>query len=222
MVFLWIAGYGIVYALASRVPRQDCPWLLPFAMLGYACALFFWAFRTGSARRLRLRIPRQIRWSRFLPLLMLPAYNLLTVKDFPPGPSELLLMLAVCAVEELFFRGFLLCFLQKYGALTGIFLSSAVFALLHFANLASGAALSYLTAQVLCAFAAGLCYSAAAVQTDSLLPGFAAHFLTNITAGTAISQPTPLFWVCITLYGVYGLVLCNALIGFNTAKGEYG
>lgn len=212
MVFLWLAGYGIVYALASRVPRQDDPWLLPCAMLGYACALFVWVYRTGEARRLRLRIPRQIRWIRFLPLLMLPAYNLLTVKDFPPGLSELLLMLAVCAVEELFFRGFLLCFFQKYGALTGIFLSSAVFALLHFANLASGAELSLLTAQVLCAFAAGLCYSAAAVQTDSLLPGFGAHFLTNITAGTALSQPIPLFWVCITLYGVYGMTLCKPTI----------
>lgn len=212
MVFVWIAGYGIVYALVSLVPRQISPWLLPCAMLGYACALFFWVVRTGGARRLRLRIPRQIRWSRFLPLLMLPAYNLLTVKDFPPGLSELLLMLAVCAVEELFFRGFLLCFLQKYGPLTGILLSSAVFALLHFANLASGAEPSLLTAQVLCAFSAGLCYSAAAVQTDSLLPGFGAHFLTNITAGTALFQPTPLFWACITVYGVYGIILCKPII----------
>ena len=119
-------------------------------------------------------------------------------------------MLAVCATEELFFRGFLLRFLMRFGAVPAILLSSVVFALFHLVNLAAGSVI-YTLAQVLCAFAAGVCFAAAAALSGSLLPGFAAHLLSNITAAPAPADPAPLLWLCIALYCCYGAVLCKQL-----------
>lgn len=210
MTLLWIASYGLVYALASYLPRGEYPWAVPLAMLGYSTALILWVFRTGQARHLGLSTPRNIRCIRFLPLLMLPVCNLLTAETISLSFPTFLLMLAVCAAEELFFRGFLLQFLMRYGAIPAVLLSSLVFALFHLVNLTAGSAL-YTWAQVLCAFAAGICFAAATVLTGSLLPGFAAHFLSNITAAPVPSDPAPLLWLCIVLYGCYGAVLCKQL-----------
>lgn len=206
MVLLWIILYGAAYTLATRLPREASPWLVSLVMLGYVGALLLWIFRTGKAHHLGLCVPRHINWIPYLPLLMLPVYNLFTSNDFPPELSRLLLMLAVCAAEELFFRGFLLRFLRKYGTLAAIILSSSVFALFHFCNLPGGGNLSVILPQVVCAFAAGVCYGSALEASKSLLPAFMAHFLTNITAGPTASAPTPLLWLCIAAYGCYGIM----------------
>lgn len=210
MTSLWIALYGLVYTLANCLPCDEYPWAVPLAMSGYSAALIFWVFRTGQARRLGLCVPRHIRCFRFLPLLMLPVCNCLTAKAFSLSLPTFLLMLAVCAAEELFFRGFLLRFLMRYGAIPAVLLSSIVFALFHLVNWTAGGAL-YTWAQVLCALSAGICFAAAAVRSGSLLPGFAAHLLSNITAASAPAEPSPLLWFCIVLYGCYGLVLCKQL-----------
>lgn len=210
MTLLWIASYGLVYALANCLPRGEYPWAVPLAMLGYSTALILWVFRTGQASRLGLSAPRHIRCFRFLPLLMLPVCNLLTAQTFSLSLPTFLLMLAVCAAEELFFRGFLLQFLMRFGAVPAIVLSSIVFALFHLVNLTAGSA-AYIWAQVLCAFAVGICFAAAAVLSGSLLPGFAAHFLSNITAAPVPSDPAPLLWLCIALYGCYGAALCKTV-----------
>lgn len=210
MTFLWIASYGLVYALASYLPREEYPWAVPLAMLGYSGALILWVFRTGQARRLGLSTPRNIRCIRFLPLLMLPVCNLLTAETISLSFPTFVLILAVCAAEELFFRGLLLRFLMRYGAIPAVLLSSLVFALFHLVNLIAGTAL-YTWAQVLCAFAAGVCFAAAAALSGSLLPGFAAHLLSNITAAPAPADPAPLLWLCIALYCCYGAVLCKHL-----------
>ena len=122
----------------------------------------------------------------------------------------LVAVLLPAVVEELFFRGFLLRYLLRYGAIPAVLLSSAVFGLFHLVNWTAGSAL-YTWAQVLCAFAAGICFAAAAVRSGSLLPGFAAHLLSNLTAAPAPVEPHPLLWFCIALYGCYGAALCKSL-----------
>lgn len=210
MTLLWIASYGLVYALANCLPRGEYPWAVPLAMFGYSASLILWVFHTGQARRLGLCVPRNFSCFHFLPLLMLPVCNCLTAKAVSLSLPTFLLMLAVCAAEELFFRGFLLRFLMRYGAIPAVLLSSTVFALLHLVNLTAGSAL-YTWAQVLCALTAGICFAAVTVLSGSLLPGFAAHFLSNITAAPVPSEPSPLLWLCIALYGCYGAVLCKRL-----------
>lgn len=206
MVFLWITAYGLVYVLAARAAHL---WVLPIAMLGYSAALIGWVVLTGQARRLGLCVPRNFRCFHFLPLLMLPVCNCLTAKAVSLSLPTFLLMLAASAAEELFFRGFLLRFLTRFGAIPAILISSVVFALFHLVNLTAGSAL-YTWAQVLCALTAGICFAAEALRSGSLLPGFGAHLLSNITAAPASAEPAPLVWFCAALYGCYGAILCKS------------
>lgn len=207
MVFLWGTMYGVVYALASGLQNRN-PWTVPLAMLGYTAGLVFWILRTGQAQRLGLCA---FRWGnmgglcRYLPLLMLPLYNLLTAKAFCTSIPTIVLMLAVCAAEEVFFRGFLLRYLMRFGTPSAVIVSSGIFALFHLVNLTEGCRVTYIWTQVAAAFAVGLCYGIGAVQSGSLIPGFLGHFLTNITAAPVANEPSPFLWLCIGLHGIYGI-----------------
>ena len=207
MFWLWIALYGIIYTLATHISRLAHPWFLPMAMLGYLGAFLCSVVRSGWASQLGVCVPRGICQARFLPLLFLPIYNLIADRGGLCPITEILLMVSTCAVEELFFRGFLLRTLRRYGRVIAVVLSSAAFALVHIVNLAAGIAPGFVLAQVLCAFTVGICYGIAAIETGSLLWGYVAHLLTNVTASPASQPPTPLLWLCIAAYGGYGLRL---------------
>lgn len=219
MVFWWIAGYGLIYTLACRLPQTTHPWGVPLAMAGYAAALIGWIFHTGQAGYLGLcPVRKNTAWGFywFLPLLTLPVCNLLTAGAFCPDLPTVILMLGVCAVEEIFFRGFLLRRLARYGSLPGIVLSSGIFALFHLVNLMSGSAPAYVWMQVLCAFTVGVCYGAVAIQTGSLIPCFLAHFLTNITAAPSSDGAVPWLWLCIAACGCFGIYLCAITVSPTT------
>ena len=209
MVCFWIALYGIVYTLADRALRLVCPWFLPLAMLCYLGALLCYIYRTGQRRLLGICIPRDICRKKLLPLLILPLYNLFADRGSFCSFTEMLLMVSTCAVEELFFRGFLLRTFRRFGCVIAVVLSSAAFALVHIANLAAGAPLDFVLTQVLCSFAVGICYGAIAIESGSLLLGYAAHLLTNVTASTASMAFSPLLWLCIAAYGGYGIGLIH-------------
>ena len=216
MVFLWIAAYGLVYLLASSFSQTAHPWVVPLAMTGYIAVLIGWVFRTGRAHALglcpiRRMSPRE--YPKLLPLLMLPVCNLLTAKTFSPTPPAVVLMLSVCAVEEIFFRGFLLRSLLRWGALPAIVLSSGVFALFHLVNLIGGSDFAYVWMQVFCAFTVGICYGAIAIELESVIPCFLAHFLTNMTAAPISDGAVPWVWFCITAYGCSGIYLCRKFVG---------
>lgn len=211
MVFLWIALYGLVYTLAGLIPRQAHPWFQPLMMLCYLGLLLYRIFCTGLDAALGLCLPQRSRRRRLLPLLMLPCYHLFAEQSGFCMLPEMLLMVSTCAVEELFFRGFLLRTLRRYGTRPAVFISSAAFALCHMANLAAGAAPFDVLAQVLCAFFVGICYSVIALQTGSLLWGYAAHLLTNITAPTIPLAPSFRLWLCIAGYCVYGIFLYKSI-----------
>lgn len=200
MVFLWIAGYGLIDTVARRICQKDG--VHSAVMLGYILALILWIVCTGQARQLGLCVLPGKDFVRFWPLLMLPVCNLITGGGRLVPLPVIVRMLSVCAAEELFFRGFLLRFLTKYGKFPAVFLSSVAFALFHLVNFSVGNGL-YTLMQVLCAMTVGICFAAATLRTASLLPGYVAHFLTNITA-TESGHPSMLLWACIVLYGCYG------------------
>lgn len=214
MQFLWIAAYGLVHMLSVRLSHAFSlsRWVTPLAMLGYAGALILWLFRTGQHRSLGLCALRKAapgEYAQLLPLLLLPGCHLLTAPAVFPQLPTVVLMLGVCAAEEIFFRGFLLHFLEKHGAVTAVLLSSGIFALFHCVNLIGGSGLSYTLMQVLCACAAGICYGAVTIRFRSLIPAFLSHFLTNITASGGQS---PWLWGCIALLGCCGVSLCRKIV----------
>ena len=207
VVCFWLALYGIVYTLAAQISQLVHPWFLPLAMLGYLGALLCFIYRTGQAAQLGLCIPGGYRLTRLLPLLLVPIFNLAADRGGLCPITEILLMVSTCAVEELFFRGFLLRVLRRYGCVTAVVLSSAAFALVHLVNSGAEVPAGFVLAQVSCAFWVGICYGVVAMETGSLLWGYVAHLLTNVTASPAAQTPTLLLWLCIAAYGGYGLRL---------------
>ena len=95
--------------------------------------------------------------------------------------------------EELIFRGALLKTLKNLPKRTRIPVSAAAFALLHLLNLTAGYDAGYVFVQTGAAFVFGTLLSAMALETGSLLPGFACHFLLDaacclVTGGTATAS----------------------------------
>ena len=207
MIFIWVALYGAVYTIADGV--WGMPWITALAVALYAGLLVLWIIRSGRADGVGLRAPRGLKlrdWASFLPLLLLPVYNVVMADSFGAALSGVVLMAGVSVVEEIFFRGFLLPFLTRKWGRWGIILSAAAFALFHCVNLPRAADPGYVGMQVLCALAAGLCYGAVALRCRSILPCAAAHILTNVTGLFPARPGGDLFlWVCIAVYLGCGL-----------------
>ena len=178
-------------------------------MLLYTAALIFWIFRWGRGGSVGFRRPVGS-WIPALPLLILPGYNLLTWGEATLDLPDVLLMVAVAATEEIFFRGFLLDFLAKRGRFSGVFWTSILFALLHGLNLLQGADPEYTWMQMIWAFGMGLCYGAATIRMESILPCILAHCAVNVTGLCASWPPQPgwetiILWVCVAICICWGL-----------------
>lgn len=210
MICLWVVLYGLTFTLSQTLSAGN-PWLTPLAMALYTGLLILWIVRTGQRRAVGLCLPCPLgarEYLELLPLLLLPVCNLLT-GVLPPLPAALL-MLSVSAVEELFFRGFLLRFFLKWGRTRGVLITGICFALFHGVNLLQGGDPAYTAMQALCALTVGICYGAVTVKCGSLLPAMLVHCLTNITGigGPALSAG---LWLCIAAYGCYGIWLCRKI-----------
>lgn len=216
MPFVWVALYGLTHKLSEGLSRHFAlgSWSVAAAMALYTAALVGWLLRTGRAGPVGLRVPRLCCPPLCLaPLALMPALNLILTagSGAAVGLSALLTALCVAAVEEIFFRGFLLSFFGRRGLLPGALLSSALFAAMHLANLFSDFDRSYVLLQVLCAGASGLLYCGVAAASKSLLPCIAAHFLTNATAFGASHDAAAPWLICVGIYIVYGIWLCRKI-----------
>ena len=214
MLFLWIFFYGLVYSLAEAVTpfAGNSPWLTPLCMLGYILFLLRQLVRAKKMETVGL-CPMQVSETSdilyLLPLLILPAMNLYSGGTLAPL-RDILLMLCISVAEELLFRGYLLSVFFRRLGFWGIPGSALVFALAHCANLLSGAPVFYILVQIQLAFFAGSYYSLVRMRFQSLLPCIAAHFLTNITAGSGIVLPNQ-YLIPIALFCIFGSGLFSKL-----------
>ena len=206
MVFLWVILYGLVYEAAGAAGKAS--WLLPAAMAAYTAAFLLWTRKSGNAQQIGLAKSTGISPA-MLPLLVLPLGNLLANGFSFPGWEAAFVLICGSITEELFFRGFLFSYLLRRGPICAVLGSSLLFALMHFANLGSGAEVLDTLMQVLCAFWVGVCYCLAILRWKSLLPCIVAHSLTNLTA--AESSPVFLPLICILICVCYSLWLKNQM-----------
>ncbi len=207
MIFIWVIAYGCVYILAETLSDRigAAHSATAFALLLYAVALVWWTQKKEKKLSLRYKIEGKVGdFVYLLPLLCFPICNLFTV-EHDQNVYAYLLTAGVCVVEEILFRGYLpaVCKEKKRGAL----LSSAAFALFHLVNATE--LNGYLVAQVLSAFAVGLCFCGLTEKHESLLPSTLLHLSINFT-GIGIPAHG---WqyvgvgVCSAVYLVYGIVL---------------
>lgn len=211
MEFVWI----LLYALTAFGFRRfdsggGCPVPLePWALLAYGAALLLWLGNSGWGDRFglnRIRFPESGRHGLWV-LLLIPGCNLLLGQKAVLSLSVLAAAMASAIAEEVFFRCFLLRWMEKRWKLGGMILASAVFGLYHLWNLPA-AGISVTLLQVVCAFGAGLCYSGAAVCCGSLWIPILAHFLVNLTGWASPIE---------NLTGFTGgaLLLCAAVSGVS-------
>ena len=221
MVFLWVALYGLVYLVSQKIllTIYATDWITALAMMIYVGLLLLWICRTGRRHEVNLNAVRRIHfWDciYFVPLVLLPIFNVMTTDEYKIELSAVVFMLSVSLAEELFFRGFMLRFFIKRGNLSAVLFTSVLFALFHCVNLAEYYDFTYILMKVLCAFAVGICYSAITIKFKSLIPCFIAHALTNVTG---IINPGYIGWgekswgllICIAACAFYGIWLCRKI-----------
>ena len=184
MVFLWVILYGLVYISLAAC---DADWMLPLGMLSYTAVFLLWIGKTGYSGKIGLEGRPAFSWG-MLPLLTLPAANLLTGGFCFHGWETEIVLICACVVEELFFRGFLLHWLLEKGRERAVMGTSILFGLMHLSNLPAGADTGYTLVQVLCAFWVSICYCRVTLFWGSLVPCMAAHILTNLTAAGRYSD----------------------------------
>ncbi len=222
-VFMWIILYGgthIISQLISEILHTSL-WVPTTVMLLYVILFLMWIFLSGHRKDIGLCITQssaQKEYVFWIPLLVLPIFNICIQKEITLAFSTIIYMICVSVVEEIFFRGFMLCCLIKKSRLYGIVISSLVFAIFHFVNLFQCQNYIYVILQFICAFVVGICYAAIVVQYHSLLPCLIAHALTNITGIPSVSSVISFkevlgLGVCIMIYTIYGIVLCRKNIG---------
>lgn len=136
-----------------------------------------------------LQAPKSLHTKRslyFIPLVaveVLPLFfGLQTGLTLATALATLLLTFFVALAEETFFRGIILSLLAPKGAGRAVLLSSLLFSLGHFSNLAGGAALLPTLLQVAFAFAFGAVAALLALSTRSLLLPILLHFVHNSIA----------------------------------------
>lgn len=116
-------------------------------------------------------------------------------------------MVLAGVVEETAFRGILLTRLLPRGLWTAVLLSSALFGLLHVANLFLGSPWQTVLLQVTFAAMAGTGYAAMRLRTGSLWPPIVLHALFDLTFRvTAIEAGRPFHSAIQMLHGVGWLI----------------
>lgn len=144
-----------------------------------------------------------------VPLLSLPIVNC-WANGFPePNWQYTTVMLCVCVIEEIFFRGFLFHMLLRYGEQTAVLATSIFFAGMHIANLSSGFECSYIAIQILLAFCVSVSFCAVVLRWGSLLPTIVIHCLINMTASDSLPDQAqyPVFILCGLFYLLYSVRL---------------
>ncbi len=215
LIFLWVLGYGALFAISELISNliniPHC--ITAFTVLVYAVALIVFIELKRKKRYLfgyGIKIkPKELLY--FLPLLILPAVNLIVLKNSFDA-FTIILFAGVCVVEEVFFRNFLFFILNaRLGKITGALISSLIFALFHTVNLLNGFDFLFVALQILSSFAIGVCFSGLTIKLKSLLPCTVAHFLINLT-GVGIAKVATVWWCviligCSLIYLFYGLAL---------------
>ena len=192
MVFFWVALYGAVNLIPEWIIGldSDSVCLRVGLLAGYVLAFLIWIGKNGRQQEAGLKHPQGLAEAPvfLLPLAAFPVCNLLTSGAPALNAALVLQMLCVAIVEELFFRGFLLDALRKYGTVAAVLLTSGAFGLAHGLNFGGDPKMGYVWLQICCSFCASLYYCCFVVRFGSVLPCAAAHFLTNISASGTIDS----------------------------------
>lgn len=216
MLVLSVLLYGSTYVASSCLAQLLCAdWIVGAMMLSYVLSIVFLAFFYKNKDRTPLLFPDSQSSKKclyFLPMCPAVISNVFFVDRGTMSVGSFMLILAVSAGEELLFRYYLLGALGKRGAVFGALLSSALFSVMHLANLLSNSDIAFVLLQAVTAFAIGLCFSLTVVITKRVGVCILIHFLINLSGMGELRVG----WhaasaVCIGVYLLYALHLFRYL-----------
>ena len=196
MFFLWVILYGVIYVgaefLSNLVNVEHV--FTSFALLIYAVILFIYYNKKGEDNvNFKCRI-NLLDILYLLPLFIIPVLNLIMV-EYQFSPFTILLMLSVCVIEEVFFRGIALNYFKVRFNFLGVILSALIFACFHAVNVAEYE-LKFVLVQIALAFAIGVLYAGVTLKFKTILFGIISHFITNVTGiGARIMVSTTCYYI---------------------------
>ncbi len=130
------------------------------------------------------------------------------------------LVVLVAIGEEVAFRGVLLWALAPRGLWASVITSSALFGLMHLANLALGASLTGTALQILFAGMGGIGFAAMRLRTGSLWPGIALHAAYDLTFRVTHLEPGTMFANAVfMLHGVGWLLWAVVVLRGSQRRG---
>lgn len=118
-----------------------------------------------------------------LGLMWSPVINFLSENTLTPEKIKLFSLigfttLLVGVSEELMYRGIVLgAFIKKKKFISGIFVSSLLFGLLHAVNILGGLTLAEMSTQVAMMFVAGLFFALLRIKIENIIPLMVLHWL---------------------------------------------
>ncbi len=220
MIFLWVVLYGCLFTVTEYL--SDRFWL-EYSISSIAICVFAICFCVYCEKQSR-KEPESISVAKtnkigistlvFLPLLLLPIFNCIALKQ-QFNLFAYLLMFGVCVCEEIFFRKYLLEFLTKKLKTTGFVLTALIFSLFHVVNIVNNCDFLFIFIQIICTFVAALCYNGLAFKYQSLIPSFVLHLITNLTGFNVVLAVSNVFYyvglaVVIVIYSIYGIYFVNS------------
>ena len=208
---LWLILYGILFGMnVNKVVKA-------INLTTYTFILLIYLYKRRKLKHYRVAIPQihKIPRGSVVSLAFLGSAILMNLLFSRENGSEFFSlgvyvgMLYTVFMEELFFRGYLLTtFFEDYkNQMKSILDSSALFGLLHIANLLEGGNIAYTVFQILCAVAVGVLLGILAITFDSILPGVALHWLINVSAMWVKALNIREYSIYLVILGI-GVVLC--------------
>lgn len=188
----WIIVYVVGASIAdelSRLVGMEKVFSVPY-LLAMSIVAIVWMRKNGLFERFGL-CKTDIGAKKFLyymPLILLVSCNFWCGLSKNGSWVEFALygasMLCVGFLEEIIFRGFLFCAMQKDGVKSAVIVSSVTFGIGHIVNLINGSGATLLPnlCQVVSAIAIGFLFVVMVYRGGSLLPCIAAHQFINISS----------------------------------------
>ena len=180
ILFVWIILYGYANSMTNGKSRE-----VAICIMGaYGIGFVFWIYFSKQNQKISLnKMPVQPfeEYVYLIPILFLPIYNFLCIRECNMNWSVVVLALNVSIIEELFFRGFLLHYCMKRNRMKGVFVSALIFGVFHCVNLIQNREWKYVLFQSIGAIIVGIYYNEIVLKYNSLFPCIIAHFLINVT-----------------------------------------
>lgn len=219
MIFIWIFFYGIIYIISNYLSGLiginniiTAPILLIYLII-----FLIWIEKINLKIGIKIPLIKLNQLFIFTPLVLFIIFNLCFF-DFKFEIFTIILIISVCAFEEIFFRGILFHLLKNKIKNIAPYICSLIFAIFHCVNFIGTNNYIFVLLQIFCAFCVGVYYCGLVLKFDSLLPSYLSHLFVNITAIGILININNVYYMWLLVVSVLNLIVGVYLINKQKKK----